>query len=811
MKKKTKTLSVTFGNTWWKEDNEPGKPQGKHEPGEVHNFASLATLGAALSRLSQPLDTDLPRDIAKTHQPYVVWSALDMSGDRRRRAYNVLPSRLLPFDIDGCHPMLWKRLIKRLAPFEYLYYYTASDNPQKRRVRLVLVADRTLPDVKEACLRTEQMLMTALGAEMDGSMWTTEKGVNICFDRSMNDPAHFAFLPPGGSRVQHHEGAAVCVADLPELNASMQHAVRTQHHTKDHARRMREFNKDPEANRQLIEQYLNNELKEAANTNARSDGTYGWGRICGALSDFIGTDHEDWARELLVSWSVEHGGEWAEASGLDEYQQDQSIRDEFGKWTNPYKTIFDLVGKIRKAERESFVESLTDEDLTDGLPRKKRMPKNVPALLPESGKFEPYGAELQAELDQKGDVVATYNCAENVRWVLDQRKAQVCINEMTGEMELFYTNGRVISDYEVMLSELTNLATFHRIPVSTLERHLRRIAIERSYHPVRGALHGREWDGTERVERVLACFNFEKPEYAIPIMRKWLLGAIAAVMLEDHFEAKLVPILVGKQSSFKSNAISRMAGLVPRQFHDEQIELKDKDSLIRAVGSHIVEWAEMGNLHRADVDKVKAFISRKTDTYRPAYGRTSVRKRRQSVFIGTANPNGRPLLADQSGNLRFAPLALSVVDIDRLNGLLGWSYDSGRLRRSDPEQLSQFWLELVALYHSGESWHVTGALRDMQEAENESYTTTDPYEMQAYDFLTQWEHEPRAWRTATQIAKELGFTAAQCREMGIALTRLSTAGHIEVKTSAIRSKKSNQYAWPLPGGVRGDPENDLSD
>ncbi|NEK84031.1 MAG: hypothetical protein G3W58_22855 [Pantoea ananatis] len=802
-------ITVTFGNAWWPDLHSAGCPQGRHDESDVKTFPSLAALATFIETRRRPLDAALPRDIAKSHQPYIVWAGLkatdykDRNGDIChgivRRVPNVMPSRLLPFDIDGASPSALKQLFKAMKGITHFYYYTASDNPMSRRARLVVLCDTVMPYVKEACLRFEQFIMLKLGATIQKNVWTLPDQGTITFDRSMNDPAHYAFLPPGDNQVFMWDGAPVKLAELPELEESMRHSVRTTHHTKDHDKRMAEFRKNPEQNQALIVEHLNTHLKDAANTNARSDGSYGWGRICGALGDFIGTEFEEWAEDVLVSWSMTHGEEWATAAGINLYDWEASIRNEFGKWINPYKTIFSLVKEIREKEKQYYIDSLTDEDLADEDESEEvvlRGKKQLPAIATS---FEPYGAAYHAEYDNKGNVTSTYNCSDNLRWVLDKRKAQLCINQMTGQLEMWYSSGRIIQDYDLIVSDLCDYAAFHKIGTATIERHLRKVAVERSYHPVAATLHGYEWDGKKRVDRVLDCFNFEDRDFSHAIMKKWLLSAYAAIAVPEYFEAKLVPILVGGQSAYKSNAVSRIAGLVPRQYHDEQIDLRDKDSLIRATSAHVIEWAEMGNLHKSDVDRVKSFISRKTDTYRAAYARAETRKPRQSVFIGTANDSGRPLLADQSGNLRFAILTLNRIDIDEMNSILGWSYDNGRIKQVAKELLIQFWLEVKSWFDAGESWHVEGELRGKQESVNRQHTGMDPTEVLLREYLEENAGEDKRAMRAGEITKALGLPVLMNQVVGYALKRMVKDGTLRIKDYG--AANANRYWWPVPGGT----------
>ena len=51
-----------------------------------------------------------------------------------------------------------------------------------------------------------------------------------------------------------------------------------------------------------------------------------------------------------------------------------------------------------------------------------------------------------------------------------------------------------------------------------------------------------------------------------------------------------------------------------------------------------IEIPELASMNRADIDKVKAFITRKVDRFRPSYGRRVIEVPRQSIFIGSSLP-----------------------------------------------------------------------------------------------------------------------------------------------------------------------------
>lgn len=64
----------------------------------------------------------------------------------------------------------------------------------------------------------------------------------------------------------------------------------------------------------------------------------------------------------------------------------------------------------------------------------------------------------------------------------------------------------------------------------------------------------------------------------------------------------------------KSTALKTLAD---PWFTDEIAELGSKDAAMQTRGVWIIEIAELDSMSRADVSKIKGFISRTTDRFRP--------------------------------------------------------------------------------------------------------------------------------------------------------------------------------------------------
>ncbi|MDP2185378.1 MAG: virulence-associated E family protein, partial [Xanthomonadales bacterium] len=181
----------------------------------------------------------------------------------------------------------------------------------------------------------------------------------------------------------------------------------------------------------------------------------------------------------------------------------------------------------------------------------------------------------------------------------------------------------------------------------------------------------------------------------------WLISAVARIF-RPGVKADHMLILEGPQGARKSTAIKVLAG--EEWFTDELPELGSKDAAIHMQGIWIVEIAELDAIGRAEVSRIKAFLTRTTDRFRPPYGRYTVEVPRQCVFAGTVNPD--TYLRDETGNRRFWPLRCGTIDIAAL--------------ARDRDQL---WAEALHRFREGAIWWIDDAalLADAREAQDQRY------------------------------------------------------------------------------------------
>ncbi|TPN04485.1 VapE domain-containing protein [Mesorhizobium sp. B2-1-2] len=215
-------------------------------------------------------------------------------------------------------------------------------------------------------------------------------------------------------------------------------------------------------------------------------------------------------------------------------------------------------------------------------------------------------------------------------------------------------------------------------------------AQKRSFHPVKKLLASETWDGKPRVERLFIDYlGCDDNEYNRQAALMTFVGAVARVMRPGH-KFDFVPILEGAQGKGKSTFIE-ILGL---QWYNELTgDISDPKQMVEVMqGSWILEIGELSSMARAEVNDLKAFVSRTHDKVRLAWEKRAKEFPRQCIFIGSTND--REYLRDQTGGRRFWPI------VCRLEGQI----DNPRLRR----EIMQVWAEALHIFRQmEEQYHGT--------------------------------------------------------------------------------------------------------
>lgn len=212
------------------------------------------------------------------------------------------------------------------------------------------------------------------------------------------------------------------------------------------------------------------------------------------------------------------------------------------------------------------------------------------------------------------------------------------------------------------------------------------IARERSIHPPREYLESLTWDGTGRLNRWMHDFlGCEDNQYTRDISAKWMIAGISRLM-EPGCQSDYTLVLEGAQGLRKSTALRTLGG---EWFTDDVQDIGPKDSAVQLQGYWIAEIAELDAFKKAEMTTVKAWLVRRIDSFRPAYGRRLAKFPRQNIFAATTNKKDWGI--DDTGLRRFWPIQCGKIDIDGL-----------RINRD------QLWAEAMYRYSEGELSFLTG-------------------------------------------------------------------------------------------------------
>ena len=287
-----------------------------------------------------------------------------------------------------------------------------------------------------------------------------------------------------------------------------------------------------------------------------------------------------------------------------------------------------------------------------------------------------------------------------------------------------------------------------------LHRAVNCVAEEHAFHGPRDWLNALAWDGTPRLDGLLATYFGAEDT---PLHRKfsagWLIGACAR-LFEPGCQLDTMLMLIGGQGVGKSQAC---AALVPDRawFGDTPFDIGNKDAFINLHGKWIYELAECEALKKASDDARKAFITSRHDRYRKPFGRLAEDHPRQVVFVATTN--GTEILTDPTGARRFWTVLVGRPDVEGL--------------RRDRDQL---FAEALIRYRTGEPWHLDAEHAALLVEAQRQFEVPEAWE----DVLAPWVERQEAPFTVEDALRDgLGlpfdrWDATRRQRVGKALARL---------------------------------------
>jgi len=303
------------------------------------------------------------------------------------------------------------------------------------------------------------------------------------------------------------------------------------------------------------------------------------------------------------------------------------------------------------------------------------------------------------------------------------------------------------------------------------------------------------WDGKKRLDHWMTwCFDVKDP---MDELTRWaasalFLGCVARTYRPGYKLDEMV-VLHGPQGCGKSTALRQMFPIDHPEWFGDGLHLAaaSKERTEALLGKVLVEASELAGSNRAELESLKAFLSRTDDGgIRLAYRRNPEHSLpRRCIIAGTMNHDGLP--NDPTGNRRFVVVKLQPGEYNGKHGAAGvWLYL--QLYRD------VLWAEALARYRDGEEAWLPQHLRPVQDMVNEDYRRRDDI---IEDKLTDWLDKQTSGFTTAEAAVGIGLVHAgeeakvsRRDEMRISAALLKAG----CDKRRVRAKTGQKRLWTVP-------------
>ena len=379
---------------------------------------------------------------------------------------------------------------------------------------------------------------------------------------------------------------------------------------------------------------------------------------------------------------------------------------------------------------------LIDADRADGVPRRYLRDKDRPGGHPPAEPVTPDEPPPDIDHDEKGNILRTLpNCITILTHLPEWRgvlgfDAFACREVYRRPPPWFADDAPAIPRSTIEDADEGRVIAWiqRRLGIAMRRDHVRdamAIAAQRSaFHPVRLYLETcySRWDQRDRLPTAAITYFGAAADdlHATAALLRWMIAAVKRVC-EPGCQSDSMLVLEGEQGTRKSSALRALAG--PDWFADDIGDPSSKDAADALRGKWVVEIGEL-RWRRSDDETRKAFLSRRVDHFRPAYGHRTLDVPRQCVLAASTNAKGWQ--TDASGARRYWAIACGHVDSDGL----------GRDR-------DQLWGEAYRRYRAGERSYLSDEEAIAQVQALSERREVDPWE----DLVLDWVRDRLDWTT----------------------------------------------------------------
>ena len=343
----------------------------------------------------------------------------------------------------------------------------------------------------------------------------------------------------------------------------------------------------------------------------------------------------------------------------------------------------------------------------------------------------------------------------NLKHLFEGYQIQVSYDEMLKKQTIKFNNNSDNGHTDLIdnsnMAHIRSLLALNGMSMGAIDL-LSALFAENSSNPIIDWITSKPWDKVNRLPALADTLTVADNDtmYAFTALKTWLIQCVAAADGAKHTPNKnaiakyeLAFILQGNQGVKKTSWFKR---LLPKELDKyiidgAHLDPGDNETVRICISSWICELGELDStFRRADISRLKAFLSKQSDTIRLPYDRCASPFGRRTSFCGSVNPE--MFLVDATGNRRFLPVQVLACD------------------SSHDIDMQQLWAEVWKLYLDGEQWWCSSELEQMLVERHDRHTEINPiHEMIAdvFDVEQVEKNFDSKHYTATKILTECGI------------------------------------------------------